>query len=668
MPKEKIIPPYQEENITVFPDYTEDESNYRNFIITRLEKAKENRDGEHIEFDDMDYLTHYETNAKAGNSYIRPKKNPQDTRVVTGTTLEKENTVLSSLLNYNFDSDIIAYDNTDLPLASLGSHMNDLVNKSREIEDYDSLRPLIYKEGLDQGTAFVEEVNIEEWRVKKDMPDFDFSEGIKMKGIKWNEALEKVYDGCKVNLLSGTKVFLGNVKEFFIENQPYIGIADTISYAEAKSIYGRWERFKYVPRKVRKESIIDDEGTDYRDWSLLETTTDMVEVIKYYDKISNEIMIILNGVMMLPVGFPLTAISPSGEYPIAKLDIEPISKFFAYSKSFPAKTKVDQELLDDTIRTLVLRMRQLLQPPMANNTNRTLTDKIFYPGKITPNIPADRLIKILGENNQIGQAEFQVFSLLRQIVDQKTANPVISGEQMSGRRTAKEILTMKQQAMQKLGYVIFGIINFERRLAWLRLHNILANWTKPVDQRMDEITGELKNVYQSFSVETSDQYGKLQKAIEFNPEKTATVDQAQIDAEADILSTPEREVQKVYMNPELLRNVKLKWFITVTPTQKDSTELERAMFEETVMKAKQMFGPMSTNDEYVKQRIAVLAGEDPEKFWSKQQPMMPGQVMPGMPGQPGATGQTQSGGSMGAQLAPEKMAKPSLNTLAGAQT
>jgi len=93
----------------------------------------------------------------------------------------------------------------------------------------------------------------------------------------------------------------------------------------------------------------DSDAIDYRKWTLENLEKNMVEVIRYQDKWSNEFMIFINGVMMLPVGFPLTAVSPSGEYFLAKGSSHPISWFFAYSKSLGSKSKVDQAVLDELL-------------------------------------------------------------------------------------------------------------------------------------------------------------------------------------------------------------------------------------------------------------------------------------------------------------------------------
>lgn len=648
---EKITPPYLEENKQETFLYSQDEELYRKYLLDKLTKARDNREASQIEFDDCGYTAHYDTNYKTGNSYIRKKKNKEDSRIVTGTTLEKENTFLSAILNYNFEPSIKAFDKMDLPLNGLGDKLESLVKKSRSIEQYEDKRPLFYKEGADQGTWFAEEVWVEEWKIQKKLKDIDYTK-VDVKKIKWETTRERKIIGAQANLIPGTGVYLGNIKQFFMHKQPYVFTRDVISYDEARACYGEYDRFEYVSRTLKTTDTYND--SQVRKWNLEELEDGMVEVVKYQDKYNNEYMLMLNGVMMLPVGFPLTAISPSGEYTLVKGDIEPISEFFAYSKSYPAKTKVPQEILDDTIRTMVLRMRQLLEPPLANNTSTVLSRKIFYPGNITPDINPNQIQKILGENNQIGAGEFQVFNLVKQIVDEMTTSPIMSGQAAGGRATATEVMQMKQQSMMKLGYAIFGILAFERNLAWLRLYNILANYTKPIDTKINDITGQLEDVYMSVTSTESDENGSFTRVIDFNPQGLEK-SQEQVDAEAKIMSTPKNEIQKVYMNPKIISENFLKWnfVIDVTPTPKDSSELEISLFIEKVMKAKQIFGPQSTNDPYLRNRLAVMSKEDPEQFWAKQ----PTQPI-GVPGLPPA-GQTP----LNDQIM-KGIAKPSLSPMA----
>lgn len=608
------------------PNYSEEELAYRNFLISRLEQAARQRESNHVEFDDRPYTVCYDENRRLSHSYNRPKKNPEDVRIVTGTTQEKEVTLLSSILNYNFKPDIQAFDKQNVPYVELGIQMKDLVDKSREIEGYDDKRRVIYKEMLDQGTVFVEEIHSEQWRVDKKIADLDFIDGVDPAKINWTARLKKAYGMCECKLLSGKKVFLGNIREFFVHKQPYIFTTEYVPYAEVAAVYSKWERWKNVPRKVVKISWEDSYVAGANDqWVLQESEMDLVEVIKYQDPWSNEYMIMLNGVMMLPIAFPLSFISPAGCYTIAKGDTEPIAFDFAYSKSFPAKTKVDQRIKDEFYRLMILKTRQSYEPPLINNTNSAISRRIFNPGKITPNVDINNLHMVL-QNQQLGitQAEIAAMTIINENINEKTASPVFSGDKTAGDPTATEIREMQKQQMVKMGLVMLGVLQLEKQLVMLRIKNILANYTSPVGNKIDKIKQKLVDIYQSYSVETTDEQGMgVLKIIEMNPEMAASQEPDQIRAEEDMLSDVYgRQVRKVYMDPNKLKEtLEDNWFVTITPTERDTTDLDRVLFSKTISDAQALFGPQTLNYDYAKRRFATLSKEDPNQFFVQQGPM-----------------------------------------------
>ena len=355
-------------------------------------------------------------------------------------------------------------------------------------------------------------------------------------------------------------------------------------------------------------------------WTLEVQQTDYVEILKYFDKWKNEMMIIANGVMMLPVGFPLTAVSPSGSYPIAKGDAYPISQFFAISKSIPAKTKVDQEVLDEFLRLIVLKTRQSFKPPVANNTGRVLNRKMFEAGQITNQIDPSKILPI-GPVTGVSQSEFEAFQFIKTLVDAKTVSPAFAGDTESGRHTATEVLELKKQQMMKLGLAIYGVVNLEVQLSRLRLYNILTNWTKVQDQEMSDITGKMEDVYKSIMVDsTMSNSVPGKKIVQVSPDLPNS---DQIMEEENQLSQKMRvPVQKVYIHPDVSKE-KLFWFITINPTEKDSSDLHRVMFKQDIQDAITLFGPQSLNYPYLQQRYAVSAKEDPDKFFIKNVPAQP---------------------------------------------
>jgi tRNA splicing endonuclease len=610
----------EEEIINLQPDYTEEEIAYRQDLIQKLTTSDTAKSSTHRELNDMTHQEYYDSNVKAANSYIPPKKNPEDTRIVTGTTEEKENTLISSILNYNLESNILAFDKDMLEVDELGRNMEDMIKKSRELENYDEKRVLIYKELMDQGSCFVEEQWVEENKIVKKLKNINWGDGINVKKISWDEKIEDGFIGCQTRLIRGDKVYLGNIKEFQISKQPYLFTVDILSYEEAKAIYGKWDRFKYVPKKIVRVHPTDN--STYRDWTLETVQENFVEVIKYQNKWCNEYMIILNGVMMLPCGFPLEVVSPSGEYTIAKGDIYPISQFFAYSKSIPAKTKVDQEVLDEMLKLIVLKTRKSFMPPLANNTGRVLSRKIMNAGEITNQLDPNK-IQVIGDATGVSSSEFAAFEFIKNIIDQKSVSPTFMGETQSGRQTATEILELKKQQMMKLGMVIFGIISLEKQLAWLRIYNILTNWTKVQEKKYNDITQKLEDVYKTIEVDTEmedTQSGK--KIIEFNPNVNQYSPEQIMEEEEQLSQVMRKPVRKTYMSPDIAK-MKYFWYITINPTERNSSDLERVMFKQDIQDAITLFGPQTLNYSYLMKRYAVLTKQNPEKFFNKSVPAQP---------------------------------------------
>ena len=93
--------------------YSDKELEQRGRIVKEADNARNQRMQSYMELDDMTYEEWYEGAKKASQAYIKPKENEEDVRVVTGTTREKGNTVVSTLLSYNLECDITAFDDDD---------------------------------------------------------------------------------------------------------------------------------------------------------------------------------------------------------------------------------------------------------------------------------------------------------------------------------------------------------------------------------------------------------------------------------------------------------------------------------------------------------------------------------------------------------------------------
>lgn len=647
------------------PKYTDLEREFRKRVIDRMLEAKTMRAQPYPEFDDMDYLTYWKTNAKAANAYLPPKVDEQDVRVTTGTTMEKKNTLLANLLNLNLEPDIEAYDLDDKEFVELGQHMEDMVRKSRKIEEYDTMkRPLFYNEFLAQGCIGIEE-EFNEYKIKgkKLGKGFDLSNFEKM---KWEDDIDRVYSECSSRIVFGPNLYFGNIREPNIQMQPFIVIRHRYSYAEAKAKYGDWARWENVPEYFTE--LEASEGSDslpYNNWTLEEFKDGYVEELRYMDKWSDDFMIFLNGVSMFPVWengtFPLSGILNDWSYPVSWAVSEPITNF-VYGKSIPSKTKVDQALMDEFFKGMVIKTRKSYMPPLANNTGEMLSKRVFWAGNITDDVNPDQ-IKEIGTNTGISNAEMNFMQYLDSIINKKSVDPIMEG-QSGGDRTAREVEEMKKQSMISLGLIIGGVISLENQMTQLRIKNIIKNWTRKMSNGLGD------EIYRTISIDTDFEDGtKGIKEIEFIENLP---DESQVYAEEKLRKEYKGEnVRKVYMNPKVFQEMKLKWYTEINPTQKQSNALRRAQFEETVQKAIAIFAPLGKmpNMEYLAEQWAIHAELDPNKFWQQAQPMET--QMGGVEQQQMMATMTQGGGTpgqgqMNGQMMPKALPQPSVNTLQNA--
>jgi len=418
-------------------------------------------------------------------------------------------------------------------------------------------------------------------------------------------------------------VYLGDMSIEYIEDQDIVAICRILPRGTAKARYGHFDRWKNVPQSIdttEDKDITTSAGIYSKSWAMFNTGPQSVSEVRLWIKSQNRYQIYLNGVPFLPSNFPLTKLWPSGEIPLAQGKLEPISGF-AISKSQPAKTKVDQAVIDELTTLMVTGVRQSRKPPMGYTGDQAFSPGVFLAGTMTQNVTKNTFHSLLpAEALGIKTSEFSFYNLIKESINEKTTNDVYSGNDQGGVDTLGQAEIMQQQQMQKLGSSLDGVVNFERRLHWLRLDNIIVNWTAPIDSKLTEVQeGVLgtKNKYRKISVESTVESGKSgTKAFRLQDEPFPTTSEI-YDEEERMSEEQGKPVRLRYINPTTLRSKKYKWFIIINPTPKSNDKLSQLLFVQNVRTAMEMFGPEALNMEYLKQRFAIMINEDYTKFFTK---------------------------------------------------
>ena len=607
------------------PDYTDKEREYRKFLLQTLEADRNRRESPHILFNGLSYTENYTSNMLAANSYTPPRKNAEDTQVVTGTTREKVLAIVSSVLNLNFKTRFRAFDENDMEDVELAEAMTDCVERSNKMELWDDKKLYAYFEMAVQGDVYVEVLHTEETVVdKKKIKLSDVDEAL-MKDYRADYKTKVTFEGCTRNLIPGTQVYKGSMTERDISKQPHIFTREVRPYEVVKSIYGSLPRWKNVPRRL----VTTTSGTEDNygiNWRLAGVDDEQCEVIKYQDKWNDEYQIIINGVMMLPVGYPMPW--EYAEYNLVQGRLEPLSAFFSESKSIPCKTKLDQEILDEMYRLAVLKTQKSFMPPIANYSANVLSRSMFLPGKVNNNLFKGDIEVLGGDPSQYSMkpSEFEMIKMIKEFINEKSVSPIIQGQSISGEQTATEINTITQQAKQQLGLLIFGFMQFNANLDMLTLYDNLEFYTKPVGKKLDRLKQGVIDKYKTVTVyKDIPGKGEGMKSIQFTDEMMDPSELYDLengitrDSSGKPLSVmaPHKPVRILQVSPSALRNVKRYWYPETVVEEKDTSLSQRIEFTDQLINAMKLFGQQSINIDYAQQVWAQKNKLEASSFFSK---------------------------------------------------
>jgi hypothetical protein len=626
------IPPQSDKSVEEI--YSEKDKEYVNkFLQIRLERARNQRRQIYPEFKDKTYIAIYEEDEKIANTHLPQKKNEDDVIVSAGTVEAKLDTLLAHIANLDLSPEVLAYDKENNKLNEVGTALSDIIELTEENDGGDEggdeeKKLLRQRELLKHGTVFVQEEWLRLFETKKILKD-SYNGQFKDTADLWTESLELVFDGPSRTLLHGPNVFLGDMTEYFMEKQPYVFAVINMDYDVAKAKYGKFENWIYVKKGKVPESIPLSEQTIFDNkWRLTDLKENQVEIILYQDKPRDEFQIIINGVMMLPIGFPLSAVCPGGNYNITKQVFRIINSKFAYGQSFVSQGSIKEisALVDEMLKLFVLKTRKSYSPPYINTSGKVINSRVLSAGRISMGIPPDALVAIGQEGQGVTANEYNILKELQDRIDKSTISNQMAGQQGKSGTTATEVLELQRQAKLTLGLTIIACSLLEKKLGKLRLYNLLANWFEPTDTKFVMIDGQRREM---------NQYRKTNREVAVPGTGTAERQVIPIDGEVPIpeviydLEEKETEangfpVRKIYISPQGLKTAKITWKIVVIPKEKEGSAFKKLLFREELADIMSLTQIGSTpNKEGLEDELANVYGKNRNKLFAKAQPMGP---------------------------------------------
>lgn len=580
-----VKPPTKNDPVAI--EYTEKEAAYRTYLIQRLRRAQENRDTKHGELGGKTYLQKFEENEKIANTVLEQPKDQSEEKMSTGSIEAKLHTLLSHIDNLNLTPQVNAFDRNNQVLRELGVAFTDIMFVTAQHDGNDDggdkekkiLRQL---ELLKQGTVFVQENWVSIFEKKKTLKGKYKGEFKRFEG--YIQRLEKVFEGCAREILYSPSVYLGDITKFSMNDQPYVFTVEQMHYDMAATLYGRFENWQYVRPGVPDAMTTDSAAVGGRTsfepkFRLTNLKDDQVEIVKYQDQPNDEFMIMINGVLMLPPGFPLSAMTAAGKYNITKQTLYVYNAQYAYGKSFVSSGAIYElsKIIDRMIALFVMKTRKSITPPYINTTNRVIPARVLNPGNITMGLPSNALSPIGTESQGVTSSEFQIFKELQDEVERSTISAVFQGQQAKSGATATEIIEVQRQAKLTLGLIISACTLLEVKLGYLRLYNIISNWLQPIGSHPDG-SARYRNVTRELAIEGAGKGERRVIPIDGSLPKPEVVRMLSLKDER----AKGYPVRRMYLSPKTVRESQITWYITVEPREDQTSAYYKVLFREMI--------------------------------------------------------------------------------------
>lgn len=645
------------------PVYSKAAAEYRSGILQGLQLAYGVREQPQMELNDKTYSMYYLINRQQDMAYNPPRLNPTDSRIVTGVTHEKDNTIEQIIVDMNLQPKVCAFDEDDPEIVDFVQMGTALLKKSFQQEKMDSKVGDFSRVNISQGNVFIKEERKTRYALRKVCvnPQAPASQR------KWTTVMVEDGSYCEAVALPNTAVYLSNLLQPDMHKQPRIWVVMHIPRTDAEMVFRDFPMWQNVP-KYPSSTVPPNTNGVWGDFYLQQPQKDYVELIWTESESQNDANAFVNGVMMYPVqeengkltGYPLTEFSPSGQYTVIKGTNEKIP-FYAYGRSVPSKNEVKEEVANEFLRIAVHKFRYSAFPSVGNMSDKVLPASIWNPAEVIPDLDSAQ-VKVLNPNGTLSPSDFSFYQMIMSSIDDTSVSKQLDAEG-GGSSTATEYVDQKRQALKKLGITIDGTTDFLRELYWSRLWNLVEY----LDQKktvFDEEEQEFMDVYDSLI--SANGGGGLQGNVKYHMQD----DLFGIDPYKEFMKQKASAsgTRHVYVNPtkakDAMKRLKDKIYIkVVSEPDGQNQSLLGILFNLLTQYTNLQGHPIQNlNYEYLDKIIGQNSGFDIDKIFLPNQPHQMQQSMVPQIGPDGQPIQPGNGGT------PSNANVPSLPNLPGIMT
>ena len=403
--------------------------------------------------------------------------------------------------------------------------------------------------------------------------------------------------------------YFGSLFTRHMDEQPDCVWRKLMRIKDFKSEFSGWDGAKYV---LPGGDLTDETYfASFTSEEIREVDSELVEVIRYYNKESDQFVILANGVWVNPLGDKVCPLPFSHkELPFFSVVFEPFSSDFPYGKAAPDKYLMEQDAINALYNMMLDQTYVSIHKPLVTGDEDALDDVELVPGKVNY-IGADVANIQELQISPPSSAAFSMLNILHQSLQESSVDATQQG-QAGEDRTATATRIAAAAAARTFGLFIQFVFHGWKRKAKLRVSNILQFMTLP--DQIEKVLGDdgeeqFKEAFGAFKLDTQLLNGKqgtrIIELVDKDKLEEKYANRLQERAELE-----PQGIEKFYITSEYIRG--WEWDVTPIPdsTIKETPETEQALFDLFVEKSMTYFSDMTNRESLYEEFLRVYKKQD----------------------------------------------------------
>ena len=490
-----------------------------------------------------------------------------------------------------------------------------------ELDDYEEFMTHYLLEAIVKGTAIgYEGVHRETKKIKN----------IKGEGDNITVSLKEETDtSLFANIVPLEEFYPSSPSIRKLKDMPFCFWRKVIPYTQFLQDWGTYDKSSLV-QPQRSYTDMDDRPF-YADYIGEDVGEGSVEIMRYYDKMNDEYVIIANGIWLNPIKTKdgSEEISPlpfnHKELPFFECKFDFFGDFF-YGKSLPDRLKSMQDTLNVLNNMLLDQSFLTIFPPLLTNGFDSIEDDYLRPGRRTPidtqGLPIQNAFMKLDLGTPNGWHQY-ILEYTRSIMEEASLDR-LSGGSASGLpdRTTAQATRIAAEGVASILQLFSRMVNYSiKRKALLKASNILQFGTDTKAPMIRRVLGsgagdDMNEAFNVFEIDGATLTGGKRgtKVIEIYADKNKLPKKGKLQARALLAkSDTNKETEIIAITPEYIRNMRFDVKLVPNPKSEASQEVEQALHLEKV-RVYMSFFPEQIDMNELAAQTAEKMGDDPAKI------------------------------------------------------